>query len=305
MKILVTGGAGFIGSHFVDMLVNGGHEVVVIDSFTYAGNHINDKAIYHNCKIEHEFARQLIASLDFHLLFNFAAETHVDRSIDNSYPFITTNVLGTQNLLEGARKAKLRFVQISTDEVYGSVESGAFTERSPLRPSNPYSASKASADLLCLSYARTYGLDVVITRCSNNYGERQHPEKLIPKCIERLNNGEKIQLYGSGLQKRDWIHVKDHCQGIWDAACKGRRGGIYNFGGDNCLSNRFVAHSIVQLYHEPYDCNQYIEYVDDRPGHDFAYKMDFSRASEDLGWEPTYSFMDGLRDLIGKTKKAV
>lgn len=306
MNILVTGGAGFIGSNFAELALAEGHDVTVLDALTYAGFGANVPV---GCK----FIKADICSPDimttiqygeFDLVVNFAAETHVDNSIEDSSPFLVTNVLGVHNLLESLLtfSHKTRFVQVSTDEVYGSVVAGSFHEDSPLRPSNPYSASKASADLLCGSYVKTHGMDIVITRCSNNYGPRQHPEKLIPKCIERLQKGEKIQLYGSGHQKRDWIHVHDHCLGIMAAATKGKAGSVYNFGGNCCITNEAVAQLIVLLYTNSDDMAKYIENVADRPGHDFAYSMDYSKAERELGWTPQRSFHMALFDLIGKSK---
>ena len=309
MNILVTGGAGFIGSHFVELATCQGHEVVVLDALTYAGSPKN-LADLPKCysmlgySITEPMLGFWMADKGFDAVVNFAAETHVDNSIADSEPFIMTNVLGTRNLLEAARKSRSRprFVQISTDEVYGSVVDGAFHEKSPLRPSNPYSASKAGADMLCLAYHTTYKMDVVITRCSNNYGPRQHPEKLIPKCIERLQCGRKIQIYGNGLQSRDWIYVVDHCHGIMEALQHGRSGEVYNFGGDNCLTNREVAERIVREFTGTSDFDSHIEHVGDRPGHDVAYKMDFTKSSTELGWHPTTSFSRALSDLIGKAK---
>lgn len=295
--ILVTGSAGFIGSHFVDRLLARGDRVLSIDKLTYAGDRRNlakhDLHEFHWGDIcdQWDFGNQKIDCI-----VNFAAESHVDRSIANSTPFLHTNVEGTRNMLELARKYGCRFVQISTDECFGSLELGepAFNEIDSLAPSSPYAASKAAADLLVLAYRRTYGVDVVITRCSNNYGPRQHPEKLIPKAILLAMQAKDIPLYGDGKHVRDWIHVSDHCRGIELAMERGRSGEVYNFGGDCELSNNQVAVRII----EAVGCKSKPVYVPDRPGHDRRYAVDWSKANREFGWKPEVPFADGLRQTV-------
>ncbi len=306
MKILVTGGAGFIGSNFVHLLMaRTSHVVVNLDCLTYAGNRANCEEFENSDRyafVQGDIAdgelvdRLLGEGVD--AVVNFAAESHVDRSIHDSTPFIHTNILGTQTLLDAARRHKTaRFVHISTDEVYGDLDEDEprFTEGSPIKPSSPYAASKAAADLLVLAAFRTHHQPVLITRCSNNYGPFQHPEKLIPLTILRASQDETIPIYGQGTNIRDWIHVTDHCQGILAVLERGREGSIYNLGGRSERRNIDVARTILRLLHKDDDL---LRYVTDRPGHDRRYAIDFSMAERELGWHPTVTFEDGLANTI-------
>jgi len=304
--LLVTGGCGFIGSNFVRHLLETDPAVSIInfDCLTYAGNLENLADIAKHSR--YRFVRGDItdrAAVDGALrggvdaIINFAAESHVDRSIMDSAPFVRTNVQGTQVLLDVARQAKVRrFVQVSTDEVYGSLgREGYFTETTPLHPNSPYSASKAAADLLVLSYVHTFGMDALITRCSNNYGPYQFPEKLIPLFISNLMRNEPVPVYGDGMQIRDWIHVRDHCAGIDAAWRKGKSGEIYNFGGRCEKPNLELTHLLLELLGKP---RTLIKHVQDRLGHDRRYAIDCSKAERELGWRPQVSFDSGLRETI-------
>ncbi len=304
MKIVVTGGAGFIGSHFVDHLISSMtdvSQVVVLDKLTYAGNMRNlDHALNDRLKFiqgdicDLEVVRE--AFQDSEIIINFAAESHVDRSILNSKDFVYTNVLGTQNLLEVANEFGVRkFVQISTDEVYGSIDSGTWEEDIALSPSSPYSASKAAADLLALSYGKTYGLNVSITRSSNNYGPRQYPEKLIPLAILKASRNEKIPVYGSGNNVRDWIHVQDNCYGILKVVESGVAGHIYNIGGGNELSNLSLIKEILKIMGKDEDL---IQFTTDRKGHDKRYSVSGRKIQEELSFRPAKNFLEGLNETI-------
>jgi dTDP-glucose 4,6-dehydratase len=304
MKILVTGGAGFIGSQFVRDLVGGGcpgyedARVTVLDKLTYAGNLAN-LAGYDG----YEFVRGDIA--DPHLLatvlpgvdvvVNFAAETHVDRSITDPAAFLRANVLGVQHLLDAARAAGVRtFLQVSTDEVYGSIASGSWPETDPLLPNSPYAAAKAGADLLCRAYHRTYGMDVRITRCSNNYGPYQYPEKVIPLFVTNLLRGQPVPLYGDGRNRRDWLHVADHCRGIRLVLAKGAPGEIYNIGGGTELSNAELTRLLLDACGADWSM---VRQVADRLGHDLRYSVDTSKI-EALGYAPEVPFGAGLADVV-------
>jgi dTDP-glucose 4,6-dehydratase len=305
--VLVTGGAGFIGSNLVRFLRRERPEwkVVNLDKLTYAGNAESVADLRQDPG--HVFVRGDIANAELveHLIrhhavdaiLNLAAESHVDRSILGPGIFVQTNVSGTQVLLEAARQARVkRFLQISTDEVYGSLgASGKFTEASTLRPSSPYSASKAAADLLVLAYGHTFGLDVVVTRCSNNYGPYQFPEKLIPLMIANALEGRRLPVYGDGLQVRDWIHVEDHCRALLAALEKGRGGEIYNIGSDNEWPNIQIVGRLLEILQKP---RELIEHVKDRPGHDRRYAIDASKARAELGWSPHIAFPDGLKATV-------
>ena len=305
MILLITGGAGFIGSHFSKMCLDLGHRVVVLDDLTYAGNLSNlDQAFRHDdfrfVKGDVCYAEGVTTLLEEEspdVVVNFAAESHVDRSISDAEPFVRTNVLGTTTLLDSVLRSSPTtvFVQVSTDEVYGSSDGEAFREDSPIRPSSPYSASKAGADLLALSYERTHGMDVRITRCGNNYGTHHFPEKLIPLFITNLFEGKKVPLYGDGLQVRDWIHVRDHCRGILAVVEDGRSGEVYNFGGGSPKTNLEVTTLLLELTGRG---QEYVERVQDRPGHDRAYVVDFEKAKEELGWIPSMDFRQGLEDTV-------
>ncbi|MBH1937765.1 dTDP-glucose 4,6-dehydratase [Streptomyces sp. AV19] len=308
MRVVVTGGAGFIGSHFVRQVVTGaypslaGAHVVVLDRFTYAGRMANLAPLSGHSSLtvmegdvcDDPLAARLLCGAD--LVVHCAAETHVDRSVRDSSPFVRTNVVGTETLLRAATEAGVgRFVHVSTDEVYGSIAQGTWTEDTPLRPSSPYSASKASADLLALSYHRTHGLPVCVTRGSNTYGPYQYPEKLIPRFVTRILDGEKVPLYGDGRNRRDWLHVDDHCRGIALAAEHGRPGEIYHIGGGTELSNRSLT--ALLLAHLDADWSA-VECVPDRPGHDFRYALDISKATAELGYRPRVPFEEGLADTV-------
>jgi len=305
MKVLVTGGAGFIGSNFVRKLIDGSlpgaTEVTVVDKLTYAGSLTNLSSIPDDSYrfIQGDICDQeLISEImpNHEVVVNFAAESHVDRSILGARDFILTNVLGTQTLLQSARANNVgRFIQISTDEVYGTISSGSWTEDFPLLPNSPYAASKASADLICRSYNKTFGLDVRITRCSNNYGPYQYPEKAIPLFITNLIDGKKVPLYGSGSNVREWIHVDDHVRGIHAVMLKGMPGGIYNIGGGRELSNIELTETILKRMNK--DSSQ-IEFTEDRPGHDFRYSIDTSKIVKELGYSPLVAFESGIESTI-------
>src|SRR6266550_1623931 len=283
MKLLVTGGAGFIGSNFVRYQIanHPSVEVTTLDALTYAGNVANREGVF----------RLLERGVD--VIVHFAAESHVDRSIEDSAVFLRTNVLGTQVLLEGARRFGVkRFLHISTDEVYGSLgPEGRFTEDSPLRPSSPYAASKAAADLLVLSYVRTYGIPALITRSSNNYGPHQFPEKFLPLLINNALIGKPLPIYGDGMQQRDWLHVDDNCAGILAALERGRIGEIYNLGGADTEENLRMAKRVLRAMSKP---ETLLSFVKDRPGHDRRYALDSTKAEEELGWQRTISLDEGL-----------
>ncbi|NPA94124.1 MAG: dTDP-glucose 4,6-dehydratase [Thermodesulfobacteria bacterium] len=305
-RILVTGGCGFIGTNFIRLLLEErDYEIINLDALTYAGNPENlaefeghPRYRFVKGRIEdQDLVGQLMEGVD--AVVNFAAESHVDRSIKSAKPFITTNVLGTQVLLDAFRKAGSSgpFVHVSTDEVYGSLTKDAppFREDDHLLPNSPYSASKASSDLLCRAAWKTFGLPVVITRCSNNYGPYQFPEKLIPLMIINCLQNRKLPIYGDGLNIRDWIYVKDHCRGVLAALEKAKPGAIYNFGGDCELTNLQVVETILEILGKG---KELIEFVKDRPGHDRRYAMDSTLAKRELGWSPQEDFDSGIRRTV-------
>lgn len=305
MRILVTGGAGFIGSNFVRRIVDGTlsgiTSVTVLDKLTYAGTLTNLAGLPQD---SFEFIEGDICDQELTLklakrhdaIVNFAAESHVDRSILGSRDFVQTNVLGTQALLDAARLGSVAtFVQVSTDEVYGSIAEGSWPETDPLMPNSPYAASKASADLIARSYFRTYGLDVRITRCSNNYGPNQFPEKIIPLFVTNLIDGLKVPIYGAGLNVRDWLHVDDHVRGIQAVLTQGRGGEIYNVGGGTELSNAELTRKILEIMGKD---ESRIEYVEDRLGHDLRYSVDIAKISRELGYEPIVDLEAGLRQTV-------
>ncbi len=308
-RVLVTGGCGFIGCNFLRLAVSERPETewINLDALTYAGRPENtgDFAHAENYRFVHGSIEDgmLVEALfsepeSFDAVVNFAAESHVDRSISGPRVFIETNVLGTQNLLEAARRhAVERFVQVSTDEVYGSLESDEppFTEESPLEPNSPYSASKASADLLCRSYYETYGTPVAITRCSNNYGPYQYPEKLIPFFIRHTLDDEPVPLYGDGMNVRDWLHVEDHCRAVARVLDDGEAGGVYNVGGSNEHTNLEITKLILDHLGKPEDL---ISFVTDRLGHDRRYAIDSTHLHNTLGWSPRHDFEAGIRETI-------
>ncbi len=309
MRLLITGGCGFIGTNFIQTIFKNLDDVFIvnIDKLTYAGNLSNLSKIESTQQQQYLFIHgdisnrplihDIMKSHKFDAVINFAAESHVDRSIIDATPFITTNILGTQVLLDVTRSMKIpKFIHISTDEVYGTLGSkGKFTESTPLAPNSPYSASKASADMLVRAAHETYGLHTVITRCSNNYGPYQFPEKLIPLTIHRAQANENIPIYGDGMQVRDWIHVEDHCHGILLALTKGLPGSIYNFGGDAEKYNVHVVKEIVKILGKT---DNLIKHVPDRLGHDQRYAMDFSFATKELGYKPKKTFNEGLLSTI-------
>jgi dTDP-glucose 4,6-dehydratase len=314
MRLLVTGGAGFIGSNLVRHLLaaDDGLEVRNLDLLTYAGNRENlvdlsgetRHTFLHGDICDVATVREALDGVD--AVLNVAAESHVDRSVVSAAPFVRTNVLGTQTLLAAALDAGVpRFVQVSTDEVYGELpwhdpadpdpDAPRFTEETPLAPRSPYSATKAAADLLALSYHSTHGLDVVVTRCSNNYGPYQFPEKLIPLVITNAIEGRELPVYGDGLNVRDWIHVSDHCRALVAALRHGRAGRVYNFGGSAERTNLQVVRAILGVLGIG---EERIRFVEDRPGHDLRYAIDATRAERELGWRPTVDFEEGLRDTV-------
>lgn len=312
-RILVMGGLGFIGSSLLNMLganplfQSGRMQVFNLDKLTYAANPDNlmDAVRFASnyqlivgdiANRDHVF--ETFAKVRPTHVLHLAAESHVDNSIQDATPFVRTNVLGTQNLLDAAMAFEVeRFVHVSTDEVYGSLglDDPAFTETTPLSPRSPYSASKASSDMLALAYHETHGLPVVVTRCSNNYGPNQHVEKLIPKTIARALRGEPVPVYGTGENVRDWIHVFDHCRGIVAAMTLGRSGEVYNFGGSQELSNLDLVRSILEATGRNQDL---IQFVEDRKGHDFRYAIDWRKSYKDLGWKPMRCLEDDLFELV-------
>ena len=307
MKYFVTGGAGFIGSNYVRGLLDGrwGHDVeqvTVFDAFTYAGNIHNLEPVKDDARlvIAHGDVRDVndvtVALPKHDVVVHFAAESHVDRSIHSSAIFMSTNVLGTHVLLEAARELNIeKFVHVSTDEVYGSIESGSWDEQEPLLPNSPYAASKASSDLVARSFFRTYGMNVCITRCSNNFGAYQYPEKVIPLFITNLIEGKKVPLYGDGMNVRDWLHVDDHCRGIDLVVNGGRPGEIYNIGGGTELTNKDLTSLLVSSFGYG---NEMIEGVQDRLGHDRRYSVNWSKIKNELGYSPKFSLTESLPDIV-------
>lgn len=309
-KILVTGGAGFIGANFVKYMVDKypTYEVFNLDALTYAGNlktcqEVEEKPNYHFIHgdiSDRAFIFNLFEKERFEMVINFAAESHVDRSIVDPEIFLKTNVIGTQVLMDAARTFGVsRFHQVSTDEVYGDLPLGRpdllFTEQTPLQASSPYSASKASADLLVLSYHRTFGLPVTISRCSNNYGPYQFPEKLIPLMISKALKNEPLPVYGDGKNVRDWLHVEDHCRAIDLILHRGRVGDVYNIGGRNERTNLDVVKTILGLLKKS---ESLITYIEDRPGHDWRYAIDATKIETELGWVPAYQFETGMLQTV-------
>ena len=308
MKLLVTGGAGFIGSNFVRMALTDKfpdfnvEQLTVLDLLTYAGDEENLKPIAGDKRYKFvkgdirdlELAKKLMQDAD--QVVHFAAESHVDRSIEGGSEFVSTNVMGTQVLLDAAKSTNIkRFVHVSTDEVYGSISEGSWPEDHPLLPNSPYSASKAGSDLLVRAYNRTHKLDTVITRCSNNYGQYQFPEKVMPLFITNIIEGKKVPLYGNGLNVRDWLHVDDHCRGIALALTKGRAGEVYNIGGGTELTNVELTHKILKAMGVG---EEFIQPVEDRKGHDLRYSVDISKINKELGYSPQVNFEEGLIQTI-------
>ena len=303
MKLIVTGGLGFIGSNFILKLLNESNEfeVVNVDAELYGANKRNLSEIQNNEKYEfvkgnitnRRFMKEIISKCD--AVVNFAAESFVDRSISDANPFLVSNIRGAFTVLDIATKQKKRMVQISTDEVFGSLSSGTATEESKMNPSSPYAATKAAAELLVNSYCVTQGSDVIITRCTNNYGPRQFPEKLIPKIIILAKQGQKIPIYGKGRNIRDWIHVDDHCNGILSLLLDGKSGQSYNISANNEMDNITIVKMILEIMGKSEDL---IEYVEDRPGHDFRYSMSSNKISKEYGWKPKISFEEGIEKTV-------
>ena len=307
MQIFVTGGAGFIGSAYVRALLQdefagaAGARVTVLDLLSYSGNRDNLPMTDSRLRFvqgditDSGLLRELLPGHD--AIVHFAAESHVDRSIAGALPFVTTNVLGTQTLLDEARAAGVgRFLHVSTDEVYGSIEEGSWTEQWPLAPNSPYAASKASSDLMALAAHRTHGMDVVVTRCSNNYGTHQFPEKVIPLFVTNLLDGRKVPLYGDGGNIRDWLHVADHCAGIQLALEKGRAGEIYHIGGGQELTNRELTEQLLTACGRGWD--ESVEYVEDRKAHDRRYSLSIEKIQNELGYTPAVTFDEGIADTV-------
>ena len=319
-NILVTGGAGFIGSNFIRyMLSEHDYNIINLDLLTYAGNLENLQGLEHNKRYtfikgdirDRKEIEKIFKTYKIDTVVNFAAESHVDRSIEEPELFITTNILGTQILLDIAKqywkvipnnkyskefRDGTRFLQVSTDEVYGTLgEGGLFTEGTPLAPNSPYSASKASADMMVRAYYETYGMPVSITRCSNNYGPYQFPEKLIPLMINNCLNNYPLPVYGDGMQVRDWLHVEDHCRAIDVVLHKGKIGEVYNIGGNNEKANIEIVKLIIKSLGKE---ESLIQYVAERPGHDRRYAIDNSKITKELGWAPKYTFDEGIKETI-------
>jgi dTDP-glucose 4,6-dehydratase len=308
MRVLVTGGAGFIGSHFVREslagrypVVDGAH-VVVLDKLTYAGNLANLEPVAGDPRLafvegdilDLRLVNDLMQGTD--AVVHFAAESHVDRSILGAADFVMTNVVGTQTMLDAALRAGVeRFVHVSTDEVYGSIDEGSWTEEQPLEPNSPYSASKAGSDLIARAYARTHGLGVMVTRCSNNYGPYQFPEKVIPLFVSNLLDGRRVPLYGDGLNVRDWLHVDDHCRGIALVLEAGRVGEVYNIGGGTELTNRELTELLLDACGADWSS---VEQVPDRKGHDRRYSVDVTKIATELGYQPEVAFDAGLAATV-------
>jgi len=308
MKLLITGGCGFIGTNFVRLMLakHPDWSIVNLDKLTYAGNRLNLMDLEQNEErynfiqgdiCDRDLVMDILADQSIDAVVNFAAESHVDRSINDPSPFVTTNVVGAQNLMECARQRNIgRFVHVSTDEVYGTLgETGKFTESTPLAPNSPYSSSKAGADLMARAYFETYGFPILVTRCSNNYGPYQFPEKLIPLMFLNAKADKPLPVYGDGMNVRDWIYVDDHCLGVELTLTKGREGQAYNFGGDAEEANITVIKTLLSILGKP---ESLITYVTDRPGHDKRYAMDFSLAQKELGFAPTLNFADGLKKTL-------
>jgi dTDP-glucose 4,6-dehydratase len=308
MKLLVTGGAGFIGSHYVRSVLAGAwglevpEAVTVLDKLTYAGNLANLAPVVDDPRLrfvegdilDRALVDELVGEVD--AVVHFAAESHVDRSIRAPADFVMTNVVGTQTLLDAARERGVaRFVHVSTDEVYGSITTGSSTEDDPLRPSSPYSASKASSDLVALAYHRTHGLPVCVTRCSNNYGPYQFPEKVIPLFVTNLVDGEDVPLYGAGDNVRDWLHVDDHCRAVHLVLHGGHPGEIYNVGGGTELTNKDLTGLLLEATGNGWER---VQNVPDRPGHDLRYSLDTSKIERELGFRPRIRFEEGLAETV-------
>ncbi len=307
-KIIVTGGLGFIGSNLIDLLINKKFQVINIDKVTYSSNFYNNKEYVKNknykfirCDLNDKYKlNKIIFKYQPIGIFNLAAETHVDRSIDGPESFINSNILGVFNLLEifrkYSKKKKCRLIHISTDEVYGDILKGRSDENYPYRPSSPYAASKASSDHLVSSYVRTYKIPAIVTNCSNNYGPKQHPEKLIPKIIYNILNNKNLPIYGNGKNSREWIYVKDHCEALLKVFKKGKIGEFYNIGSNKNLNNLQICRSLIKIARNKIKIgtNVKIKFVKDRPGHDVRYALDSKKILKKLKWKTNVNFEDGL-----------
>ena len=310
MNLMITGGAGFIGSRFTELLVsqeisNQYTSITVVDNLTYSGNLSNldsvistPKFYFHEVDICNKAGIEaVIEQRSIDAIVNFAAESHVDRSIESSFEFLNTNVMGTQNLLDTAKKYNIkRYLQVSTDEVYGAITEGSWEEDEPLKPNSPYSASKAGADLLVLAYGKTFGLNVGVTRCCNNYGLRQYPEKIIPLFVSNIIDGKRVPIYGDGKQIREWIHVDDHCRGVFAVLINGKPGEVYNIAGRDELQNIELARRIISYFGKSE--NEAFEFVADRKGHDVRYSLTGNKVRNELGIEPKIDFKTGLKETI-------
>ena len=307
---MITGGAGFIGSRFAELLVtqeipNQYSSITVVDNLTYSGNLSNLDAViskhefyFHKADICNKAEIEaIIEQRSINVIANFAAESHVDRSIESAFEFLNTNVMGTQNLLDLAKKHGItRYLQVSTDEVYGAIATGSWEEDEPLKPNSPYSASKAGADLLVLAYGKTFGMNVGITRCCNNYGLRQYPEKIIPLFVSNLIDGKRVPIYGDGKQIREWIHVDDHCRGVFAVLENGKSGEVYNIAGTDEFQNIELARKIIEYFGKTE--GDAFEFVADRKGHDIRYSLTGNKLRKELGIEPKITFENGLRETI-------
>jgi len=307
-KIIVTGGLGFIGSNLIKLLLKKKYIVLNIDKITYASNFYNVKDFqnhknyfFNKCDLNNfKLLNSIITKFKPDIIFNLAAETHVDRSIDSPNAFIKSNILGTYNLLEifknfYKKKKKTKLIHISTDEVYGDILKGRTNENYPYKPSSPYAASKASSDHLVYSYYRTFKLPLIITNCSNNYGPRQHPEKLIPKIIFNLINGKNLPIYGNGKNSREWIYVNDHCDALIKISKYGMIGNFYNIGSNKNITNIEICNTLINIAKKKIVTNSKIEYVKDRPGHDFRYALDSQKIIRKLKWKPKTTFKNGIK----------
>ena len=307
-KVIVTGGLGFIGSNLIDFLIRKNYYVINVDKVTYSSNFYNIKEhkkskrySFFRCDIKNKKIKKILYKYKPVAIFNLAAETHVDRSIDNPENFIQSNIVGVYNLLECfkefSRKHKSKLIHISTDEVYGDILSGRSSENYPYKPSSPYAASKAASDHLVNSYIRTYKIPAIVTNCSNNYGPKQHPEKLIPKLIYNIFNNKSLPIYGKGINSREWIFVKDHCEALFKVFTKGKIGEFYNIGSNKNLNNLQVAKELIKVSKKMINVDKKVKilFVKDRPGHDVRYALNSNKIKRKLGWYPKTNFKQGIK----------
>ena len=307
-KIIVTGGLGFIGSNLIDFLLKKKYFVINVDKVSYSSNFYNTNEFtkfrnykFIKCDIKDKKINQILFKYKPSCIFNLAAETHVDRSIDDPHNFIQSNIIGVYNLLENfkifSKKYKSKLIHVSTDEVYGDILVGRSNEKYPYHPSSPYAASKAASDHLVSSYVRTYNLSAIVTNCSNNYGPKQHPEKLIPKLIYNLLNGKPLPIYGKGINSREWIYVKDHCEALFKVFQKGKVGEFYNIGSNKNLKNLEICKSLIKISKNLYSLDKKVKinFIKDRPGHDVRYALNSNKIKKKLQWKPKTSFKKGIR----------